>query len=87
MKILLIGDIFSVAGRDILQEMLPKIKNGNIIGILMEGSAQIIYTDYNGNEVLEKPKTKYQNFVHMCDYLASRKCLLVPFDKNSKLSV
>ena len=44
-------------------------------------------TDYNGNEILEKPKTKYQNFVHMCDYLASRKCLLVPFDKNNKISV
>ena len=44
-------------------------------------------TDYNGEEVLEKPKTKYQTFVHMCDYLASRKCLLVPFDENSKISV
>ena len=44
-------------------------------------------TDYNGNEVLEKPKTKYQNFVHMCDYLASRKCLLVPFDENNNISV
>lgn len=44
-------------------------------------------TDYNGNEVLERPKTKYQNFVHMCDFLASRKCLLVPFDNNSKISV
>ena len=44
-------------------------------------------TDYNGEEVLEKPKTKYQNFVHMCDFLASRKCLLVPFDKNNKISV
>ena len=43
-------------------------------------------TDYQGNEVLEKPKTKYQNFVHMCDYLASRKCLLVPFDKNNNIS-
>ena len=43
-------------------------------------------TDYNGNEVLEKPKTKYQNFVHMCDYLASRKCILVPFDSNNKIS-
>ena len=43
-------------------------------------------TDYNGNEVLEKPKTKYQNFVHMCDYLASRKCLLVPFDKDNNIS-
>lgn len=44
-------------------------------------------TDYNGNEVLEAPKTKYQNFVHMCDYLASRKCLLVPFDKDNNISV
>ena len=44
-------------------------------------------TDYQGNEVLEKPKTKYQNFVHMCDYLASRKCILVPFDKDNKISV
>lgn len=40
-------------------------------------------TDYDGNEVLEKPKTKYQNFVHMCDFLASRKCILVPFDENN----
>lgn len=44
-------------------------------------------TDYNGNEVLKKPKTKYQNFVHMCDYLASRKCLLVPFDKNNNINI
>lgn len=44
-------------------------------------------TDYNGNEVLESPKTKYQNFVHMCDYLASRKCILVPFDSENNISV
>ena len=42
--------------------------------------------DYDGNEVLEKPKTKYQNFVHMCDYLASRKCLEVPFDEENNIS-
>lgn len=40
-------------------------------------------TDYDGNEVLQRPKTKYENFVHMCDFLASRKCLLVPFDDNN----
>ena len=40
-------------------------------------------TDYDGHEVLEKPKTKYQNFVHMCDFLASRKCILVPFEDNN----
>jgi len=44
-------------------------------------------TDHDGNEVLEKPTTKYQNFVHMCDYLASRKCILVPFDENNNISV
>ena len=44
-------------------------------------------TDYNGVEVLEKPKTKYQNFVHMCDYLASRKALEVPFDDTGNISV
>lgn len=37
-------------------------------------------TDYNGNEVLPKPKNKYQRFVHMCDYLASRKIINVEFD-------
>ena len=44
-------------------------------------------TDFNGVEVLDKPKTKYQNFVHMCDYLASRKALEVPFDDNDNISV
>ncbi len=39
-------------------------------------------TDYNGNEVLEKPKNKYQKFVHMADFLASRKFLEVPFENN-----
>lgn len=43
--------------------------------------------DYNGVEVLERPVTKYQNFVHMCDYLASRKAILVPFDKDNNVSV
>ena len=37
--------------------------------------------DYRtGAEVLPLPKTKQQNFVHMCDYLASRKCLEFNFN-------
>ena len=39
-------------------------------------------TDYDGNEVLPKPKDKYQRFVHMCDYLASRKVINVNFNGN-----
>lgn len=37
--------------------------------------------DYKSHkDVLQKPKTKYQKFVHMCDYLASRKCLEFNFN-------
>lgn len=36
--------------------------------------------DFNGNEVLPIPKTKYERFVHMCDYLASKRFLDVKFD-------
>ena len=41
--------------------------------------------DYDGNEVLPYTKTKYQNFVHMCDYLASKKFLNVDFDENNNI--
>lgn len=39
-------------------------------------------TDYKGNEVLPKPINKYQKFVHMCDFLASRKLLNTTFNNN-----
>jgi len=39
-------------------------------------------TDYQGNEVLKKPSNKYQKFVHMCDYLASRKFIETKFNGN-----
>jgi len=31
-------------------------------------------------EIMEKPKTKYQKFVHLADYIASRKSLEMNFD-------
>lgn len=39
-------------------------------------------TDYNGNEILRSPTSKYERFVHMCDYLSSRKFLNVNFKDN-----
>ena len=36
--------------------------------------------DFNGNEVLPVPKNKYQRFVHMCDFLASKKFIDVSFE-------
>lgn len=37
---------------------------------------------YTKEEILPIPKDKFQNFVHMCDYLASRKFLDVKFENN-----
>ena len=41
------------------------------------------YDSYNKKEVLPKPKTAEQRFVHMCDYLASRKFIYVKFVGNN----
>ena len=35
---------------------------------------------YTHEEVLPKPKNEIERFVHMCDYLSSKKFLEVPFD-------
>lgn len=37
-------------------------------------------TDYNGNDVLPKPKNAMERFVHMCDYLSSKKFIDVEFE-------
>lgn len=34
------------------QEVLPTIKSENIIGIILDGYAQIVNTEYNGNEIV-----------------------------------
>ncbi|MBE6147738.1 MAG: hypothetical protein E7168_05370 [Firmicutes bacterium] len=41
---------------------------------------------YTKEEILPKPKNKYQNFVHMCDYLASRKFVNVEFDLENRIT-
>lgn len=52
----------------------PEIK---LLKLLLETHMGEWVKDYKGNEVLSKPETKQQKFVHMCDYLASRKYLEV----------
>ncbi len=43
--------------------------------------------DYFGHEVLEKPTTKYQLFVHLCDDLSSKKCFSLNFDEENHIVV
>lgn len=38
--------------------------------------------DYKGNTLMPLPHNRYQNFVHMCDYLASKKFLDIHFKEN-----
>ena len=45
----------------------------------------VLNKDFDGNEVLPIPKDKYQNFVHMCDYLASRKAIVLEFDEKNNI--
>ena len=41
--------------------------------------------DFDGNEVLPKPETKYQRIVHLCDLLSSKKFLDIRFDKDNNI--
>jgi hypothetical protein len=61
-----------------------KLTNGEIefIAQAIETHMGEWNTDFNGNEVLPLPKNKYQRFVHMCDFLASKKFIEVPFENN-----
>jgi len=42
---------------------------------------------YTKEEILPVPRDKYQNFVHMCDYLASRKFLSVEFNNEDNIII
>lgn len=41
--------------------------------------------DYNGKEVLPAPKTKYENFIHMCDYISAQRYLDIKFDSDNNI--
>lgn len=42
--------------------------------------------DYKGNEILPVPINKYQKFVHMCDFLSSKKFLDIKFEDGEIVS-
>lgn len=63
-----------------LNSILPTEQFGAIIGMTGTHMGQWNTDFKTGAEILEKPKTKLEKFVHLCDYLASRKCLEMKFD-------
>lgn len=59
------------------QEILPTIKNENIIGIILEGSAQIVDVEYNGNEIVKEKLEKDSVFGSNISYTNSESCQII----------
>lgn len=54
----------------------------NLIAEMIESHMGQWNTNPYSKVVLPKPKNKYQKFVHMCDFLSSRKYLDIKFENN-----
>ena len=71
---------FSMKENKKLVDILPK-KQFDIICGNIESHMGHWNTAYKGKkEILPRPSNKMQSFVHLCDYLASRRCLEMNFD-------
>ncbi|NLM62750.1 MAG: HD domain-containing protein [Mollicutes bacterium] len=57
-------------------------EEANLLASMLESHMGEWTRNKRGQEILPKPETKYQKFVHMCDYLASRKFINVEFKGN-----
>jgi hypothetical protein len=77
----------------IAKEILKNKNSYNIIGILNTlYLASLVWThmgkwntNKEGKVIMPKPFTKMQKFVHLCDYLASRKFLEVQLEESAQI--
>ncbi len=69
------------------QEMLPTIKNGNIIGIILDGTAQVIYTEYNGNEILLEELTTNSVFGSNFSPISNENCQIISKENTETLVI
>ena len=72
------------ASRFIIDRMNAENPNDDIFGTMIGHVCALIdshmgqwTTDRDGQEILPKPKSAAQKFVHMCDFLASRKFITI----------
>lgn len=69
-----------IAANDTLSNILLPEQLDVVLGSIQSHMGQWNY-DYRTKEViLPRPITREQRCVHLCDYLASRKCLIMDFD-------
>ena len=57
-----------------------------LVGCISSHMGRFNTSEYS-DVILPLPKTPEQKFVHMCDYLASRKVINIPFDKDNNIVV
>lgn len=69
-----------IAAEEIIRN--SKLEEKELIASMIKSHMGQWNKDINGKEVLPKPKTEFEMFVHMCDYLASRKYLDSKFIEN-----
>lgn len=59
------------------EQILPTIKSENIVGIILEGSAQINYIEYNGNEIIIENLCKDSVFGSNISATNSENCQII----------
>ena len=59
------------------EEIIPTIKNDNIIGIILDGFAQIINIEYNGNELVQENLGKDSVFGTTISATNSEACQII----------
>jgi hypothetical protein len=70
-KFLLDKKLSGILDNDVLEKIQKNISRH---------MGQWIHDYKTGEKILEKPFTKMEKFVHMCDYIASRKCMEINLD-------
>lgn len=77
----LLASKFIMENKDKLSMDIDEVRK--VCSMIETHMGEWTYDNYHQKEVLPKPKTAEQRFVHMCDFLASRKFLNVHFNGNS----
>ena len=69
------------------EEVLPTIKNSNIIGVVMEGSIQISYIEYNGNEIIMENLNKDDVFGTNFSSISNDNCEIIAKENTEVLVI
>jgi len=69
------------------EEILQAMKSGNIIGIIMDGSAEIKYLEYNGNEIMMESLEKDDVFGTNISLTNNENCHIIAKEETEVLVI